>query len=109
MPTTIRPAPRPAVSRSTSVTLRIPSAGSVCERARRLAGRTLDAADAPKLPLQDCARVDCRCRYEPLSERRRKTQRADNERRELIRFETKEPRRKTPDRRKRNTTWENKR
>jgi len=106
MPTTNRPGSKPTASHPTSVTLRIPSVGSVCERARRLAGRTLDAAEAPKLPLQDCARIDCRCRYEPLSERRRKTQREESDRRDLIRFETKEPRRKTPDRRKRNTTWD---
>ena len=50
--------------------------------------------------------MDCSCRYEPVSERRRTMRRDDKERREMIRFETKEPRRQSGDRRKRNAAWD---
>jgi hypothetical protein len=108
MPSTNRPEsparfPRASVA---AVKLSIPVSASACERARRLAGRTLEVADAPKLPLRDCGRMDCQCRYSPVVDRRRKGRRDKQDRREDIRFEKKSTRRDAPDRRKRNNTWD---
>ena len=97
---------KPGSRTAAAVVLRVPASASACERARKLAGRTLDAADAPKLPFLDCGRVDCQCRYEAVADRRRRPRRDDAERREVIRFETQDGRRNSTDRRKRNNVWD---
>ena len=89
----------------TTVTLRVPDPKCACEFARRIVGKTFEPDDAPKLPLAGCGLIECRCRYDTVTERRGKVQRKAEERRDLIRFETKDNRRKETDRRKSNTRW----
>ncbi|HZP67363.1 MAG TPA: hypothetical protein VFB32_13765 [Rudaea sp.] len=98
----------PAKSAATKgflLTLRVPDKNCACEFARAITGKSYSAEDAPKLPLAGCGVIACRCSFERITDRRRKNRRADEERRELIRFETKDGRRKQSDRRKQNTRW----
>jgi hypothetical protein len=41
-----------------------------CEPARQLRGKRFLSREAPQLPLQDCGRADCACRYEHHQDRR---------------------------------------
>jgi hypothetical protein len=85
--------------------LHIPANSNTCEGARLLEGRKLDPKDAPPLPLQSCGSVNCPCRYERVAKRGGGERRGESARRESIRFETKEDRRKRADPRKGNATW----
>ena len=89
----------------TTVTLRVPDPKCACEYARRIASKTFEPEQAPKLPLAGCGVTQCACRWATVTERRGKVQRKAEERRDLIRFETKDNRRKETDRRKSNTRW----
>lgn len=47
------------------------AAGECCDAGKALAGRRILAADAPRLPLEDCTRpTDCRCRFTKFADRR---------------------------------------
>ncbi len=94
-----------SAAKGKTVSLRVPDPTCACEFARRIAGKTFEPEHAPKLPLAGCGLVACRCRYESVTERRARTRRDADERREMIRFETKDGRRQTTDRRKSNTRW----
>jgi hypothetical protein len=88
------------------VALRVPDPSNACEGARQNNGRTSLLSDAPKLPFKDCGRIDCRCRYERITDRRRGQRRQQADRREEIRFELKkEDRRKTDRRRSNSNPW----
>ena len=87
--------------------LRVENPDHACENARKFANKTFLAADAPRLPFKDCTRVDCRCRYERVAERRKagSERRVSANRREEIRFEMKDDRRSGKDRRQTNNVW----
>ena len=104
-PAAAPPSAKPAGQRKT-VSLKVPEKSSACEFARVIAGRTFEPDAAPRLPLAGCGVIQCRCRYELFTDRRSKVRREKEERRELIRFETKSGRREAGgDRRKSNTRW----
>lgn len=87
-----------------AVVLRVANPDCACEKARKYDGKTYEIADAPKLPFIDCGRVDCRCRFERIADRRRGERRVHADRREGFRFEVKDDRRKT-ERRKGRSAW----
>jgi hypothetical protein len=91
-----------------ALVLQVPNIDCACENARKFANRTFLVADAPKLPFKDCGRVDCRCRYERIANRRKLKgeRRVNPSRREEIRFEMKDDRRSGKDRRKTNNAWD---
>lgn len=41
-----------------------------CDEARQLKGKRFLSREAPQLPLKDCGRADCTCRYEHYPDRR---------------------------------------
>jgi len=93
---------RPVVA----VVLRVQNLDCACENARKLADKTFVVGTAPQLPFRDCTRVDCRCRYQPITNRRVKGERRKGtSRREEIRFEMKDDRRSGKDRRQTNNVW----
>ena len=104
-----KPLSKPAVAAKpparATVTLRVPDPKCACEFARRIAGKTFEPEQAPKLPLAGCGLIECRCKWSTVTERRSKVQRKTEERRDMIRFEAKDNRRKETDRRKSNTRW----
>lgn len=89
-----------------ALVLRVQNVDCACDNARKFADKTFRVADAPKLPLKDCGRVDCRCRYERIANRRKPGERrVKASRREEIRFEMKDDRRSGKDRRQTNNVW----
>jgi len=99
------PAAKPAAARKT-VSLKVADKASACEFARVIVGKTFEPDQAPKLPLAGCGVIQCRCHYEACTDRRGKVRREKEERRDMIRFETKSGRREVGgDRRKSNTRW----
>ena len=90
----------------TTVSLKVPDKSKACEFARVVAGKTFEPDSAPKLPLAGCGVIECRCKYEQVTDQRGKVRREKEERRDMIRFETKSGRREVGgDRRKSNTRW----
>jgi hypothetical protein len=67
--------------------LRLRSDGCRCGAAELLGTRRFDAASAPPLPLPHSKRMDCRCRYEAVPERRREQRRQEEDRRGAIRLD----------------------
>ena len=100
------PATRPAPE-IVALMLHVPNIDCACDNARKFADKTFLVADAPRLPLKECTRADCRCRYERIAERRRvrAERRTKPSRREEIRFEMKDDRRSGKDRRRNNNVW----
>ena len=77
-----------------------------CELTREfLHNRRYRTDEAVALPAVGCNLADCRCRYEPVSDTRRRERRHDDDRRNAIRFETRTDRRARPDRRQ-NDVWQ---
>jgi hypothetical protein len=65
-----------------------------CESARQLESHRFDKAYAPALPLENCdRRTQCRCRFQPVPDRRIGERRTGHEKRDSIRYEE-NPRRK---------------
>ena len=93
---------RPTVA----VVLRVQNPDCACENARKFADKTFVLGETPQLPFKGCTRVDCSCRYQPITDRRAKgEQRKGTSRREEIRFEMKDDRRSGKDRRQTNNIW----
>jgi hypothetical protein len=94
-------------AQAVGLVLRVQNVDCACDTARKFADKTFLVGDAPSLPLKDCTRVDCRCRYERITERRKINgeRRIKSSRREEIRFETKDDRRSGKDRRQKNNAW----
>lgn len=67
-------APQRKVQAFHSVTI-VPGIGA-CAEARRLVGQRFLSREAPRLPLKDCSRGDCTCRYEHHEDRRKGPRRA---------------------------------
>jgi len=103
---TSAPARTPDTQGAQAQVLRVPDLSRACDAARRQVGHTFDVAASPSLPLPECGRVDCRCRYERIVNRRRQQRRESADRRTEIRFDAKIDRRKNPDRRLRNNFWD---
>jgi hypothetical protein len=81
-------------------------ADAQCELTREfLHNRRYATADAVALPAVGCNLSGCRCRYEPVSDTRRRERRHDDERRNAVRFETRSDRRLQQDRRQ-NDVWQ---
>ena len=80
--------------------VRLRTSGCNCLAAQLLGGRLLLASQAPTLPLPICKRMDCRCRYEPVFDQRRRDRREAIDRRDAIRLD--DGRRHRPDRRQPN-------
>lgn len=93
---------RPTVA----VVLRVQKPDCACENARKFADKIFVLGNAPQLPFKGCMQADCRCRYQPITNRRtRGEQRKNASRREQIRFDTKDDRRRGKDRRQTNNVW----
>jgi len=97
--------PAPAGIERPMAILRVPVLSAACDHARSHVGKTFDALTAPALPMPGCNHTDCQCRYERAINRRRGERRVHSERRDEIRFQDKNDRRKNSDRRKANRTW----
>lgn len=97
----------PGGPQAVALVLRVQNIDCACDSARKFADRTFVVADAPTLPFKGCTRVDCRCRYERVAERRKigGERRVSANRREEIRFEMKDDRRSGKDRRQKNNVW----
>ena len=73
-----RPTPQPATRRgATSIrqrtrwrAVRIKPGLTACNAVQQLTGRVFLADESPHLPLGDCQRADCRCKYLHLEDRR---------------------------------------
>lgn len=87
-----------------AVVMRVKNPDGACEQARKYDGKTFAVATAPRLPLADCGRIDCKCRYERVTDRRMAERRVHADRREAFRFEMKDDRRKV-ERRKGKSAW----
>ena len=96
-----------AVRPTVAVVLRVQNPDCACENARKFADKTFVVGSAPQLPFKGCTRVDCRCRYQTITDRRgaKGERRKGTSRREEIRFETKDDRRSGKDRRQTNNVW----
>ena len=93
---------RPTVA----VVLRVQEPNCACENARKFADKIFVLGNAPQLPFKGCMQADCRCRYQPITDRRTKgEQRKNASRREQIRFDMKDDRRQGQDRRQTNNVW----
>jgi len=93
---------RPTVA----VVLRVQEPDCACENARKFADKIFVLGNAPQLPFKGCMQADCRCRYQPITNRRTKgEQRKNASRREQIRFDMKDDRRQGQDRRQTNNVW----
>ena len=93
---------RPTVA----VVLRVQEPNCACENARKFADKIFVLGNAPQLPFKGCMQADCRCRYQPITDRRSKgEQRKNASRREQIRFDMKDDRRQGQDRRQTNNVW----
>ena len=49
----------------------IPEGSSCCNSAREVVGKRFLSTEVPQLPLPDCDRAICNCRYELFADRRR--------------------------------------
>lgn len=86
-----RPPPAPAqagAAREMLLQIVIPGTGACCAAARRIETHRFNKQLAPPLPLADCSmKAGCRCRYQPVPERRTGERRKSDERRQSHRFE----------------------
>jgi len=81
----------------------------ICEPSRALAGRQFPFAEAPSLPLADCAASPCTCTYLGLWERRKWHRRSQPDRRKAIRYLQDRPDRRCHRERRRIDVWRNRR
>ena len=81
-------------------------ASPACELTREfLHNRRYRTDEAVALPAVGCNLADCRCRYEPVSDTRRRERRFSDDRRNAIRFESRTDRRGRQERRN-NDVWQ---
>lgn len=80
-----------------------------CQQAKLIRNKAIPAQSStgmPRLPLANCDVKVCRCRLEPMSEKRAgKDRRFQEDRRIEIRYQDDNNRRKRKDRRKNNIIW----
>lgn len=82
------------------------TSGACCQQARDMHGNEYQASVAPVVPLKTCDTLDCRCKLEPLTERRNaRPRRIQGDRRQAARFDMEhDDRRYDVDRRRRART-----
>ena len=96
----------PPVRPTVAVVLRVQKPDCACENARKFADKIFVLGNTPQLPFKGCMQAECRCRYQPITNRRTKgEQRKNASRREQIRFDMKDDRRLGKDRRQTNNVW----
>ncbi|RLA23151.1 MAG: hypothetical protein DRQ61_04565 [Gammaproteobacteria bacterium] len=80
-----------------------------CKAVHKVVDREFQTYDVPKLPLEECDNVNCRCRYYGLPDLRKSERReTTSDRRQSIRYEpNKDNRRIGEDRRKADELWKN--
>lgn len=78
-----------------------------CKAVRKILDQEFQTFDAPKLPLEGCDNMNCRCRYYGLPDLRKIERRqTTSDRRQIIRYEPdKDNRRSGEDRRKADELW----
>lgn len=76
-----------------------------CQASKELTGRKFPFAEAPALPLADCAANRCTCSYVGLWERRKWHRRAQGDRRQLIRYLQNHAERRSPKQRRKADIW----
>ncbi|UCC57586.1 MAG: hypothetical protein JSU75_10935 [Gammaproteobacteria bacterium] len=77
-----------------------------CEASIALAGKQFAFEDAPALPLPECTAHICPCQYKGLVEHRKSHRRAQEDRRDSLRFESeRSDRRSLKDRRSKFDQW----
>jgi len=76
-----------------------------CESARKLMGGQYTFDEAPELPLPGCDSAMCTCQFNGLRDRRGRTRRTGNDRRENIRFDKDHPERRNRRGRRRSDRW----
>lgn len=81
-------------------------ASPACELTREfLHNRRYRTEEAVALPAVGCSLADCRCRYEPVTESRRRERHHTDDRRDAVRFESRTDRRGHQERRN-NDVWQ---
>jgi hypothetical protein len=85
-----------------------PNLSTACNYARNHAGLRKKAQDCAALPLSDCNSTTCKCHYRPIFDSRKRQRRQDLDRRNAIRFDAGEDRRKLEDRRANQPNWQDK-
>jgi hypothetical protein len=80
-----------------------------CKAVQKITDQAFKTFEVPKLPLDECDNINCRCRYYGLPDLRKSERREHtDDRREEIRYEpNKDNRRKGDDRRKADELWKN--
>jgi len=76
-----------------------------CKAAQALLGQQYTFDEAPQLPLQDCDSAMCTCQYKGLKDHRSKHRRLSGERRVEVRFDNKNPDRRSRKERRRGANW----
>lgn len=86
-----RPAPQaPAAASQREMMLQIviPDSGVCCAAAHQIETHRFVKALAPPLPLGECSmKQGCRCRYQPVPDRRIGERRQSSDKREIVRYE----------------------
>ncbi len=85
-------------------TVVVPDPANACPAVLKIAGKSFDNDEAPRLPLASCGNANCQCHYAPAKERRNgEERRSGKDRRTGLRFEPGKPgdRRSGQDRRRR--------
>ena len=76
-----------------------------CKAAQALLGQQYTFDEAPQLPLQGCDSAMCTCKYMGLKDHRSKHRRISGERRVEVRFDNKNPDRRSRKERRRGANW----
>jgi hypothetical protein len=77
-----------------------------CAAIRYTTGRKFTFHEAPILPVPGCQVLRCSCRYQGLPERRKRQRRRDIDRRDMVRFDARNPdRRSGRERRRGYANW----
>jgi hypothetical protein len=76
-----------------------------CEMGRRAHGRRIEVDTGTELPSHRCGMVECHCHYRPVADHRAAERRSGDERREALRFEDNEDRRRGRLPRRHLNTW----
>lgn len=84
----------------------IPPGTTACQAAKAIEGQAFPRDELPVLPLVECTnRFNCKCRLDPLTEKRAKERRSGTERRPNLRYDPENPQRRSGhDRREKNNT-----
>ena len=76
-----------------------------CEAAQALLGRQYTFDEAPQLPLEGCSSAMCTCQFKGLKDHRGQHRRKQGEQRQEVRFDNKNPDRRSRKVRRRGSNW----